>query len=335
MKRHFDQCWAGWLGGSVLGLALQGNLAGWVATGQDLPPGQAPRSKTITVRDPEAGHPHVDRKKEHCAVPATLLAEIGSAVGRQVRIERSASEFALFTVVESLEGTPAEVVAIGRLGRGRLGSTEAFNGRISANLPRSDLSDDEAQAQGELVERLDDDGVNTGLLIMAPHGGQLEPPTDLQAERVAQQLGIPRQISTWRCRGYPDRGGKSAFDRWHITSTEISAASFPLLGKLAGRRFRHAVSFHGMVEDRVLIGGTGPYQLKTEIRDAIREALAGTSIRVDLALTGDANGGQDPKNIVNRYAADGGIQIEQSARARRDHWKEIADAVAQVYGSKL
>ena len=334
-KRLADCLWRRWLGRGLLTLLLPLGLTQLAAWSQDLPPDQLPKFKSINVRNPEAGHPLVATKKEHCAVPAALLTEIGSAIGQQVRIGRSDSGFAIFTVVETLDGAPADAVAIGRLGRGRLGSTEVFAGQISAHLPHSELTDDEAKERGEVVERLDDDGKNTGLLIMAPHGGQLEPPTDLQAARVAQQLGIPQQVTTWRCLGYPTKGGKSAFERWHITSTEISEASYPLLGKLARRRFRYAVSFHGMVDDRVLIGGSGPNQLKTEIRDAIRQALAGTSIVVDIALPGDANGGKDPKNIVNRYVEAGGIQIEQSNRARREHWKQIADAVAQVYGSKL
>jgi hypothetical protein len=38
---------------------------------------------------------------------------------------------------------------------------------------------------------------------------------------------------------------------------------------------------------------------------------------------------------VNRYCDKQGIQIEQGAAARREHWREIADAIAEVYGPKL
>ena len=327
-----------WAHGGWVGLTWPFGAASWATIGQDLPSREATCAATDTVTvavgDPEASHPALVTRKEHCALAAPLLAEIGSAVGRQVRIARGKSEFAIFTVAESLDGDARPPVMVGKLGRGRLGLVEPFSGRLAANLPHSELTDEEAERRGELVERLDDDGRNTGLLILAPHGGQLEPPTDLQAERVAQQIGSPR-VSTWRCRGYASPDGTSAFERWHITSTDLSAASFPLLGRLTTRRFAHAVSFHGMVEDRILVGGSGPVQLKVEVRDAIREALAATTIRVDVALPGDANGGSDPRNVVNRYVAAGGIQVEQSLRARRDHWKEIADAVAQVYGSRL
>jgi phage replication-related protein YjqB (UPF0714/DUF867 family) len=90
-----------------------------------------------------------------------------------------------------------------------------------------------------------------------------------------------------------------------------------------------------MTDDRILIGGSAPTRLRTEIRDAIRQAINDPKTPVDLAMPGDANGGKDPLNIVNRYVQTGGVQIEQSPRARKEHWKEIADAVAKVYASKL
>ena len=114
-----------------------------------------------------------------------------------------------------------------------------------------------------------------------------------------------------------------------------SAPSFPLLAKVAERKFEYAVSFHGMVDKRILVGGTGPTRLKVEIRDAIRDAIADPSIPVELAMPGETNGGTTPTNIVNRYTQAGGIQIEQSPLARRKYWKQIADAVAEVYRDKL
>ena len=90
-----------------------------------------------------------------------------------------------------------------------------------------------------------------------------------------------------------------------------------------------------MLDDRILVGGAAPTRLKTEIRDAIRHALGRSVVDVDLALPGDPKGGRDPKNVVNRYAQKGGVQIEQSLPARQNHWKAIADAVAKVYASRL
>ena len=317
--------------GSLVGVA---GLVGWGASGQDVPATGPTKVAAVAVGDPEPSLKNVASKKEHCGVAPALLAEIGSARGRQVRVQRGEGDFAIYTVAEVLDKGPGDAVAISKLGRGRIGpQSDPFAGKLSAHLPHSELTDDEAKARGELVERLTDDGANTGLLVMAPHGGQLEPPTDQQALRVAEKVG--KRVTTWRCLGFHPRGGGAAFARWHITSTDISEASYPLLGRLGRRRFAYAVSFHGMVEDRVLVGGSGPMALKVEVRDAIRTALAGTTVQVDVALPGDANGGKDPQNIVNRYVEGGGIQVEQSSRARREHWQAIADAVAGVFAPKL
>lgn len=219
------------------------------------------------------------------------------------------------------------------LGKGWIAS-EVFERRVSGVTFRPRSTKAEEKTQGELVEHLIDDGKHTGLLVLAPHGGELEPPTDLQSLRVLEKLrGHP--VSTWRCEGFHPEGGKAAFDRWHITSTEIHEASFPLLAQVAQRRFAHVVSFHGMIDDRILVGGAAPTCLKTEILEAIRRALRGAKVAVDLALPGDPKSGGNPKNIVNRYTRAGGVQIEQSPRSRQDHWKTIADAVAKVYASKL
>jgi phage replication-related protein YjqB (UPF0714/DUF867 family) len=108
-----------------------------------------------------------------------------------------------------------------------------------------------------------------------------------------------------------------------------------LLAAIARRRFAFAVSFHGMTREAVLIGGGGPLSLKHAIQDEIARALEGSGIPVLIAGQGEANGGSSPRNIVNRYCAGTGIQIEQSARARRDHWRAIADAVARAYAPRL
>jgi phage replication-related protein YjqB (UPF0714/DUF867 family) len=295
--------------------------------------GPIPATRSASIRSPVDTQEALAKKKEHCSADPDLLRSLGRAEGQQVRVWRGEEDFAIFTVSETHDESDESIIRMGRLARLRLGATAEFAGRVSPLVVVPGLTDDQAKARGELVERLDDDGRSAGLLIMAPHGGDLEPPTDLQAERLAEALA-GKPVSTWRCRGYHPQGGKAAFDRWHITSTDISEASYPSLAKLATRRFTYAVSFHGMTDDRILVGGAAPTRLRTEIRDAIRREINNPKIAVDLAMPGDANGGKDKKNIVNRYT-EAGVQIEQSARVRRDHWKQVADALAKVFASKL
>jgi len=133
-------------------------------------------------------------------------------------------------------------------------------------------------------------------------------------------------------------GGAGASRRWHITSTDINEASFPLLGKIINRGFANAVSFHGFSrkdEDDsaadIIIGGGAGRPLKRLIREALKKALP-SSFVVQLAPPGSPLEGKDARNIVNRLALKrNGVQLEQSRRVREQHWQEIADAVADVY----
>jgi phage replication-related protein YjqB (UPF0714/DUF867 family) len=266
-------------------------------------------------------------RREHCAPAARLLASLDSGLGRQVRIHHD-GEFALYTVSELLHETTDSVVRMGLGGRRRLQEEEEFEGVLDTKVVDPDLSDTDAEDAGELVERLDDDGIQTHLIAIAPHGGGIEEHTDEQAERVADRLG-PELASSWRGKGWRPDGG--AFIRWHITSTDINPVCFPLLDSVMSRRFAHAVAFHGFDDEPgVLIGGTAPAELKERLRRAIRQVLP-EAFDVRVALPTERFGGDDPNNIVNRLSPCGGIQIEQGSIPRRDHGVDIADAVAGVF----
>jgi phage replication-related protein YjqB (UPF0714/DUF867 family) len=272
--------------------------------------------------------------REHCSVDPERLATIECTLGNQVRIKRNASEFGLFTVSDVRQEDPDSTVRMGLAGRRRLGTSDEFDGVVDAQVPHPTLTEAEAEAENEFVERLEDDGEQQELIAIAPHGGAIEPHTDQQAERVASRLAA-EAVSSWRCKGWNSEG--DPFGTWHITSAKLSERSFPLLAKAMCRRFTHAVAFHGFDDPEILIGGLAPLALKQEIQRAIEGATAGSGIQVRIAGPEDVFGGDDPLNVVNRLTAGGanGLQIEQSFQARADHWRTIADAVADVYAPKL
>ena len=267
-------------------------------------------------------------RREHCAPAARTLASLDSGPSQQVRIHRN-DEFALFTVSELLHETTEAVVRMGPGGRQRLQSDGEFDGVLDTKVVDPDLSDTDARDAGELVERLDDDDPSqTHLIAIAPHGGQIEEHTDTQAERVAERLG-PQLASAWRAKGWRPDGG--AFDRWHITSTDLNPVCFPLLNSVMSRRFAHAVAFHGFNDEPgVLIGGTAPAEVKERLRQAIQQVLP-AELDVRVALPDERFGGDNPNNIVNRLSPCGGIQIEQGTRPRADHGLEIANVVADAF----
>jgi phage replication-related protein YjqB (UPF0714/DUF867 family) len=270
---------------------------------------------------------------EHCCADPARLATIGRALDQQVRVYRTPQDFGLYTVSEVRPETVDNIVRMGQSGRERLGIEEEFRGVVDAQVPRSRLSETRARAEGELIERLADDGRQARLIVIAPHGGDIEPYTDHQAERVATRLDA-KPVSSWRCKGWKPGGG--AFDRWHITSTDLNEASFPRLARVMGRGFTHAVAFHGFGQEEVLIGGTAPPELKSLVCQAI-DSVIGSVIRVRVATPEDHFGGDDPCNIVNRLTAGGtgGLQIEQSLEARDRFWGTIAEAVAEIYDTVI
>lgn len=144
--------------------------------------------------------------------------------------------------------------------------------------------------------------------------------------------------STRERSGWDAREG-DAFPHWHITSTDISPVSFPLLQRMIRKPFEHAVSFHGFDRSRfpgpdVRIGGLADENIKTSVRHAIRRRFRteGKPLNVVVDKERDRFDGLDPDNVVNRLArGSGGLQIEQSARARHSMSVEIADAAASVF----
>lgn len=272
-------------------------------------------------------------KGEHCSADPEKLATIGRAEGHQIRVKRSNNEYALYTVSEIRQETPDTVIRMAQEGRERLHTTDEFDATLESQVPHPTYSDRCAEAYGEFVERLtDNSSSHTGLIAIAPHGGAIEQWTDQQAERVASQLA-DKEISCWRCKGWKQDGG--AFERWHITSTDIHAASFPKLHTIINRQFTYTVAFHGFQEAVILIGGSASDALKQEIKSAIQEAIAGSNIKVEIAELSSHYNGDNPKNIVDRLANGNAIQIEQSLEARQNYWQQIADAVASLYKNKI
>jgi phage replication-related protein YjqB (UPF0714/DUF867 family) len=287
--------------------------------------------------------------REHCSAHHSQITTIGRIKGQQVRVGRYApdgvtlADFALYTVSDLHEEEPDTVFVGFREPesekhdlRDRLGLSDAytFGGKIDSQVPHPTYTDAEAEANSEFVERLTDNGRHRGLIAIAPHGGDIERHADEQAERVGKQLSA-KCVSAWVCKGFKQGGG--AFDRWHITSTDINEESFPKLKTVIGRHFEYAVAFHGWSEDSICIGGSAPPALKLEIKAAVEKAISGSGIVVATSDEGTcpaAFNGDDPNNIVNRLGANG-IQLEQSKEARASYGVQIADAVADVLGPKI
>jgi phage replication-related protein YjqB (UPF0714/DUF867 family) len=300
-------------------------------------------SASVSIRSSRRDQGDLRRHEEHASARPDLLLPLGLGVGRQAIIRRDAATFALYTLTAAESEPAVRTVRMGREGRGRLDGAKKkhFAGFLDSVAVDPAATEQEARDGKKLLELLDDLGHRRRLLVMAPHGGGIEPLTDHQAEHVRDLLA-DLGVTCWRCKGWKPDGGAAA--RWHITSTDISTDSFPKLATVAARGFRHAVSFHGFSEKGrpdILVGGGAPDALKRVMRAVIASALATTTLTVEIAPAGDPLGGTEEANIVNRLTRNrhNGIQIEQQRRARsgiipgsnKPTWQAIAEAVADVY----
>lgn len=105
---------------------------------------------------------------------------------------------------------------MGKEGLDRLGLKNNSSGFVRTNGSHPGYGTrKKAEKHDEYVEILVDDGEQFDLVACAAHGSWIEYRTDDQAAHVADALGV----TEWSCMGYNNGGG--AYDRWHITSTDI------------------------------------------------------------------------------------------------------------------
>jgi len=293
-----------------------------------------------------------DHLLEHCSANLNQIQMIGRHVGQQVRIEipiANETARALYTAT-NIHNTEPDVVYVGYKNlekpweRLDLEGTNTLSGKVNAQVTAEGLTDAEAEARSEFIENVTDNGDNRKLIVIAPHGGNIEKYTDEQAEHVVQKLSS-KYVSTWICKGFKEGGG--AYKRWHITSTDIDEESFPKLKAIIAQiiargKFEYSVAFHGWTNhnnnNSICIGGSMRWPgLKEKIRDKIVDVVRDSDIVVNTdhehTCPPDFNGNAD-QNIVKRLGIKT-LQIEQSEEARKCYGIDIADVVADVIGPRI
>lgn len=274
----------------------------------------------------------MDTAAEHCRLSRDFLAELAIEPGQQIRVVTPDRGARFRSAVYTVEGVTSgsDRLQMGETARQRLGvgTNTPLTVRPYATHPDYG-SRKRAESDDEFYEKPVDAVKSTELVVTAPHGGWIEYRTDEQAATVADTL----DVTEWSCLGFNSGGG--AYDRWHITSTDIDPDSFPNLARVAAHDFTHAVSFHGFSKDGIAVGGGADHEFKARIRDAIDSATDG-QYDVYIPTDGSAYAGTSSTNFINWLTrTDNGIQIEQSYRARTDDWQTIASAIAAVYEEKI
>jgi phage replication-related protein YjqB (UPF0714/DUF867 family) len=158
---------------------------------------------------------------------------------------------------------------------------------------------------------------DSGVAVIAPHGGRIEGGTSAVARLIA---GIDHGLYLFE--GLRNEGDN--FDRLHLTSHFFDEPR--CLGLIA--RCDTVIAVHGYASPGadVLLGGLDEC-LKRKLAPAL--AAQGLSVKTD----GHNYPGLDPRNICNRGRSGHGVQVELSARLRRTHdWSGLVRAVRSVLG---
>jgi phage replication-related protein YjqB (UPF0714/DUF867 family) len=279
------------------------------------------------------------RRREHLTLHPHLLHRMGHPLMTQVFVTLDTGEARVMTVEQPY--TDGDGWRTARMNADSYGYFGVPVGPVGATIfggvtaaVNDTLSDAEAQAQGGHIEVLDDDGVDDAMLIMAPHGGDMEDYTSLQALRFyAAMIALGKECVCYQTRGY----SITAMDpsaKWHTTMVDFNTTSFPLLGNVATRLYTYCCSFHGFTDVmKIELGGRAPDVDKNIVKAALEAAIPGLTVSLNPDPTIEGNSMRNP---INRYCSgDRSMQLEQSYDVRRDYWEDVTDVMVAYYAALI
>jgi len=265
---------------------------------------------------------------EYCTLRRDVALDIGSHPGEQIRLfpDGDDGRCAVFTVHEIHDD--GKEIRIAKKGRERLALAPSATVRTTTTIPVSGLKRMDVFEQNDVAETVWDNADQDTLLVCAPHDG-MESNTAQAAGIVRKRLGAER-ASAWFAHAY----GPDAFKRFHITSANISPASWPGLASVE-REYEYCLSFHVHNGDDVLVGGLAEKTLRDHLGERISEAINGKR-HVETDHSEMKYPGKTPENIVNRLATDeSGIQIEMPPLIAHRYRKRVARAVSDFLDDEI
>ena len=142
------------------------------------------------------------------------------------------------------------------------------------------------------------------VLVLAPHGGFMEPGTHLIAAFIAGERHA--------CYAFETLARRDRAKSMHITSARFDEPR--ALALLATAEI--AIGVHGRKDKEdphaIWVGG-----LHEPLRDAIARELSVAGVDTKIVGDGHPLAGRDPQNICNRGRRGAGVQLEMPARIRQ------------------
>lgn len=310
---------------------------------------------TVEVRPHESPD---DLDSNELGADPAFMDDHGLSVGDQLRLTRTDTEYAVYTIVERYPDGGDAIVRTSEAGRNRLDITNsdwiedgecptldgdatlpadpfevAFETTVSVpgihqspsafdgsggppddvppeapaeDAPAADLPGPSSAetatptttgGDGELIEHLIDTG-GSDVAVIAPHAGNVQPGTGVQAELLTSYLyTVGVGVAGWWLQGYRDGGG--AFVRWYVPSQDFSSNSLHYLEEIEDREFDYVISFNGICDEVVRIGGGVDMETKERIAGPVDDTTD-----VPAVADGDEYAAESDETLVNRLGGD-------------------------------
>ncbi|SEU15269.1 hypothetical protein [Stigmatella erecta] len=262
---------------------------------------------------------------ERCRVPSSLLGGANFRANRQLLIRRGTTLRGLCTVdvvastsgffEMSEDGFSRRVWLNSDPSNDATGYTVEVSNQYAAGTapgiaePATSLTDANTNSAGK-VKEYTARASGAQVAYTVPH--PFEKYTFEQAELIHN--ADPVRNAIWAL-GI-DNNVSGTLNYYHITSAEISGASFPGLGSFFSSQITNAVSFHGELScgtSEVRVGGAIEPAFRQGVAEIIRAELNDPSLRVHWK-SGICFDGTAPANFVNAMSIAGrGLQLEQDS----------------------
>lgn len=303
-----------------------------------------PDGLEVTVEEVPAGYDYIlgnsRYEREQLCVHPRFLRRTGLKRRSQIRLVSTETGYAaLYTIAHAVTDMPDDLTFLcGPDAYDKLGIAQGtFTATLSTKVVDTEISDAQAQTDGEMIEVLSDDGSQSDLIILSPHGGDIEGFTaDMADTMYSNIIGGAKNASHWGLNGYVEAGYPSnGTDKWHITSVDVYPDNYPQLSTIIDRNFTYGISFHGFSgTNSVEVGGTASDTFKNDVVAAI-EGAVGAEVTVQVT-DNEYILGESPRNITNRLSPnDNTVQVEMTYDVRSNYSTQIANALGDHYRNNV
>ncbi len=283
------------------------------------------RSSIHPIRDPDLNKSSGRKYSDKASISRELADRLKLSVGNHLRVDKP--PYSTHYRIQKIHEESKKPILIHedylyRLGV-RKGDVEV---EVSTIIPQEHLG--EARENGGLCETLKDDGVQSNLLITAPHAGDVESGTgDIAAQTYELFRENDIQVSLWMLQGFKsDEQESTSYRTWRIGKPMNSVGGYPGLQQIVDREFDIVVGVHRSGYDHIEVGG----RMNKTVRQRVGKSLAEATERPTRTDIAELNlPGTHPTVSVNYLSDDAneGLYLELPPGVCDDLQTEVAYSV--------